>query len=1367
MVTIRNVNDIILGLIDYFKLVQPDLDTKPGTVSRDLFIDAPASQLALIYEELANVSNLQSIKLAAGADLDKLAKNYGITRKKAVPSSGTALLTFNSVDAPFAVNTGDLVITNSGVSFQVTTGVSINPASANSYRATASRFKNDLDFVGITDEYAIQVLVQCVSAGSIGNIGKYYLSRSTSTGISNVTNTNNFTGGSDQESDATFRNRILALFNGSSIGTALGYKSTALSTTNVVDATVIEPGDSLMTRDGTVVSVDSAGNRTIVSEGQGGKVDVIILGQNLLQTIDTYIYQDKSNTNNAANEKNDIVLGQISGDENKTINRRRIDDIQAGTLPSQPVDSILSVQGSLSGPNFIPKSVDYLGRVSGNYELVKDTGVYAGSPWGFDKFRWVSNKISGFSQDLIKGKSNGQDPVSYTDVLNIPNIVQNISISNENSIVTNDRSIIQLLHYPAINVTRVFNVNTGERYFVVNQNVDNTGSTNTTGRIKISGNTLPSVTDVLQVDYTWVFDYDQYSDYDGKYLNNNIRPSLDSIDWGYCSKIKNETVLFSKDAVANIFSGSVSHPISSVVSCNVFQKVDGIVSEVTSGIYVGRKQVTVTNLLSPITSIENIYLKNTYTELYSTAENNGSYINATGVVGIKVVFNVTVILPTDTIAKIGEVASVIFNSSNVYYVNNLNGSFSSNVISIPADNISTISSQLYLNVSYVANVSSLYSSGTSLLPASRSANGYLQNNLGFVNVNLANNLKRDSKLIQKNASNNYYIELDITVSDYTLTESDIVSIVRASDGAVIWDSMHQGSVTFNSLNNKYQIILSGYNSPVENNQVVVFYYAKDNTKFQPISFSNDIISIQQGTVQFGANQQLYVDAFNFIDNPGPLKFEIIDPTSQIVYAEVLDGYLQVNPLQPKQITAASLTADFNNIIGIKNYKVKVYDGYNLNNNGIFDIVDYDSAIPGSVLLNIDIDLISKSQISIIRLSDNKEIWNETCSIDLNNNQLVLSNFGNPKNFDKVLVLYYNYKNLRNSPTKISSSIFDQNVSSGSITVSGSSVTKIENVIFTCVSNGLEINFLEAVTKGLGLSTANISSNIKLARLVKLEKVITAGNLDEVTSVIVNYDVLNSQIKNNGYYCNELVENLSLDRFSAILPASTKNTLNNSTTPYLPKVGDKLRATIYVVNSSDSESLSYTAPGTLYTNKKFCLIDRVYVNSGFKSSGSSTLSLNTINQPLFGSRYKTFYDYTAPKTNERITITYDYNQTITEATFNIEKNRPINADVIVKQANAILVDVTMNIVVTSTLTNSSNIVSQNTKDALISSINLNSLGGIIDASDLVNSAYSIDGVDRARIIYFNKNGSVGSVLSLVAQKNEYFVANNVIINIENR
>ena len=59
MVIFRTFNDIIVSSIETLRLVQPELDTKPGTVSRDVFIDTPSEQLANFYNELRNVSLLQ------------------------------------------------------------------------------------------------------------------------------------------------------------------------------------------------------------------------------------------------------------------------------------------------------------------------------------------------------------------------------------------------------------------------------------------------------------------------------------------------------------------------------------------------------------------------------------------------------------------------------------------------------------------------------------------------------------------------------------------------------------------------------------------------------------------------------------------------------------------------------------------------------------------------------------------------------------------------------------------------------------------------------------------------------------------------------------------------------------------------------------------------------------------------------------------------------------------------------------------------------------------------------------------------------------------------------------------------------------
>jgi len=1364
MVTIRHANEIIQSLVDFFRLAQPDLDTKPGTVARDLFIEAPSSQLAILYDELASISSKQSLRLVIGSDLDKLAKNFGIVRKQSTPAVGTVLLTFSAINSPININKGDTIIATNGISYSITAGVSVSPSNSNFYKSLASKFRDQLDTIGISDEFAVQVTVIAVSAGSAGNIGTFSLSRTTIPGVSNVTNINSFSGGTDQESDASFRNRVLASFSGSSVGTALGYLNIALSTTGVADAYVASPGDVLMTRDGTTVKINTDGSRTVISEGSGGKVDIIVLGNNLIENKDSFIYRDKSNNNDPTNVKNNIVLGQIVGDENKTINRKRIDNIKNGTLPAQPVNSILEVTGSISGSNFIPKSTDTLGRVSGNYELIKDNGVYGGSPWGFDTFKWVSNKISLFNEDRIKGQFNGQDAVTFTDVLEIPKIQQSISITNENSIVTNDRSIIQLLHTPSINVTRVFNVHTGERYIITNQNLDGSSTFNNTGRIQISGNTLPSPSDQLQVDYNWIVNYDQYADYDGLSNTINARPVTDSIDWGFASIVNNENILFTKDISNGFFSGISSHPISVVLSAKSFVEVNGIVKKVNSGIFVNRLSVTINNLFKPTTSIDEVTWKNNNTELYITAQNNGSFSNNTVVSGINILYNTIIILPSDTVAIDGDKVSVILNSFDVFHGIDINGSSTNTQITIPSSLLTTLANAIMLRVTYIANISDLFSLSTTSLPSSRVGNGFIPNtNIGFNNFSQVNISRREHQIVQKNNSNQLYIDLNSSAVDFSLTTSQVVSIVRLSDNLELWNSDNIGNIIVSNTGN-YQIVLNGVNTPSTGDRVLIIYYTYDIRRFQPFSYSNSLIKNKINTLQVDPNtNRLAIPLNNFVSQSN-IAFSIVEPNTDIVLFNATDGNLTDNNTNAL-LTSASI--NFATLTDLLNKKIKITGSSGNFNNGVYDIINYNTTTNTLTITNI-LDKITTDQICVIRISDGQEIWNYGGIIDNGNNKILLptSNFAHAG--DKVYVLLFNFNVLRKAATKISGTIVDQVVNTGVLTINGTTLFKAEDVIFTVTNTGLKLNITEAVRKVLGISSAiSIPNNIKIVRVTKMEKVVTvSASNDEVLQVLTVYDLKNAIVQNNLLYPNELLANPTLSNLDIILPSTTNNMLNNNT-HNLPTLGDKIKITFYYIIENDSENLSYTRNGTLYTNKKFAFINKTYISSGFKSSQSTKFTATSFTQPSLGSRYKTFYDYLAPKPNERIVVRYNYNKIISDVTFNLENTRPINADVIAREAKQVLIDLTMNVVINETAQSSTTTILQNLRDQLISAMTTTKLGDIVDTFSLINVAQAVKGIARARILYFNKSGKLGQVLNVQAQQDEYLTPNNVIINTETR
>src|ERR1700722_9512690 len=1359
MVTIRSANDIALSLIDFFNTAQPTLDVKPGTVARDLFVDSISSQLALVYNELSNISNLQSLRLVSGSDLDKLAQNFGATRKPAAQASGVAIFTFASIPAVISINAGGTVTASSGATFSVVNGVSVDPTNLNSYRAVAVKYQNNLNFLNITDQYAVEVTVQATSAGSAGNISAYSINSTSIPGVSNVTNAVAFTGGSDQETDATFRNRVLAIFSGANVGTALGYTNVALAASpSVDDAYVVGPGNPLMTRDGTVVVQNPDGSYTIISDGSGGDVDIYILGTVLTGYTDSFIYQDKSNTNNPANAANDYVLGQIAGQSNLTITQKRVQDIANGALPAQPVQEILQVTGSLSGSNFVPESIDSNGVISGNYKLIKDTGNYAGSPWGMDTFAWVSNQITMHQEDEVKSTFNGQDTTAFTDVLQIPEAQQNISITNENSLVSpTDNSMITLLHTPATNVTRVLNVNTGERYTIINQNVGNTGTVNTTGVIQISGNTLPSSSDILQVDYTWIVSYDPFSDYDGKILNNNPRSNTDSVDWGTANAIRYERTLFTPNSTNTLYTGTVQNPVSYVVSANVFSSTEGAISASTVANYTNRLAIVLTNLPAEINSITNLKLTNTNQEIYATAQDDGFILNTAVVVGVSILYNVIIVLPTDTPAAIGQYATIEYNDSDVFNIPNSTGSFASNQITISYNNIATSTTQIYLDVTYIAAIQNVLTAGITNLPMSRSGNGFIANdNNGSLNRIKSNTMKRENESIQKNTSNQLYVTLSISSSNYSLDGYGVVSVIDLSSGLEIWNQDFPGTVTINSSGN-YELIFSGLNSPAVGDNVLIIYFANDINRFQPFTFSNKVFSKSFGTVQYNfTTNNYYVPLQSFIIENN-ITFNVIDTTTGLSIGTDTDGYISAIVSNGSTATFSSDTFSFNNVSNLLGKTIQLHHTVNVNNAGTFSILAFNPNT-NSITIGVVTENINTNQISVIAIQSGDDLWTNQCTINLTNNTLNFPASTVTSIGSEVIVLLFTNKNLHQAPTKLAITSTDQTNNTGKVTVTGTVITEVNSIIFSATQNGLTQNILSAVSTFLGSpSSFQFPSNSYVIRLMQLTKVTTAGT--EVLSTLATYDVLGTEILNNLLYSNEMVYNSSLSNIQFTLPSTTNN-INNA-----PKIGDQLQITFYYATDNAAESVYFTRNGTLYTNSRFAFIEQLYIASGFNATQSARFTLAYFTQPATGTRYTIYYNYLAPKQNERISINYNYNQLISTVTFAEENSRPITADVLVKAAAELLVNATVNIVISSNYTNSASVVIQNVQNKVISTINTNTLGAILNSSDLIVAAQSVSGVERARILAFNLNGVLGQVLTLQAQANQYFAANVVTINQE--
>ena len=1087
MVRTRTANDIVLSILEFYQNAIPELDLKPGQVGRDLLVDGPAVQLSKLYEELLRVQEAQSLFMSLGSELDALASNFGASRKQGSKASGIALLTFNTIEADIPIAKGSIFTASNGASFVSTNAVTVSVISKNTYRATASKNRAALNFVGIDDEFAVEIAVEATSTGNGGNISRYSLNNTTIPGVSHVTNASSFAGGSPAESDSAFKRRILGIFSGANTGTETGYRNTVLADPDVIDALVVGPGDTLMTRDGTQVYTAEDGTRTITSDGTGGKVDIYTYGFRLSEILDPFIYFDHSNKDDPTDVSNDFVLGQIPGDENKTVARKRIDDLQNQELPNQPVTNILDVTGSSSGANFKPKSVDSLGRISGNYELVFDTGVYAGSAWGFDRLRWIDDRIRDLPEDLTKGKFNSQDSTGFADVTRIGSVKQNIQVINENSqVLSSDRSLIQLYHYPITAVSRVFNQTTGERYIVVNQNPDG-GTQNVTGRIKISGSTLPALSDILQVDYVWVFDYDPNWDFDNRVTSDNIRSAVDSLDWGYSNNVHREEVVVELDGSQRVLE--VTHPVNAVVSVNIFEAETGAIVTLVSGHLAVAVSSKVTNVISIVRGTDSA-------ELYNTGADNGSFSGY------------TIFFPTDSIAQVGDVVNVRYNAVDKFTQSGVSGSFSDVIITLPA--ATDVVPGTIVEVNYLADIRQLVPATTlTNLPVLRDRNGF-----------------RNS-------------------------------------------------------------VLAGFGT-------------------QPTTHIYTIV-------------------------PSPV---------------------------------------------------------------------YDTTPP------------------ILR-------------------------------------------NLRLAPSRLKLSIAGT-ISPGVLTLAGRTITGVFNGVFTATANGLTHDLSSMIRTALGLtSNQSIPSNVEVVRLVSFEKVQASGT--DVIAVEQEYDVFGYEIHNNDFVKQEAIELITLSSTQIRLPS----TLTNNT--YLPVIGDKFRVTFYISRTNDTENVPFSKSGTLSTQKIFAFVDSISISSGFTSGSSlsATLTIVPQNQPVQGSRYTVYYDYLAPKPNERISIRYNKNQVITDNTFAIERTRPIGADVLVKAAYPILVSITLAIVVDRGFESSSLVVAQNVVDAVTNSLNSVNLGTTINESDFINVSYGVSGVNRVRSLRFNKDGEVGRVLSITADSNQYIQANDVVVQVEER
>jgi len=271
--------ELIADVIDYLRSRYPSIDLIPGTVARDLLVEAPMEYIAhnitqvnfigetlnldTLYTvatsnekrvEYANnydmsVSDVQNI---IAAIIDLYATNYSIGRSMGTKSSG--YLTFFSRTKPTVASTipaGTICrVPNTNLTFRTLTSVTMP---ANPTGTDANKYYDSLN-----NYWRVSVSAESLLVGSSANVPAQAITQCDLTTIAlEVRNQERFSGGSDAEDDASLLSRIKTALTGNFRGTADSILNSIRNFPTVKDAVIAyKYGDTNKVRQNITNAID-------------------------------------------------------------------------------------------------------------------------------------------------------------------------------------------------------------------------------------------------------------------------------------------------------------------------------------------------------------------------------------------------------------------------------------------------------------------------------------------------------------------------------------------------------------------------------------------------------------------------------------------------------------------------------------------------------------------------------------------------------------------------------------------------------------------------------------------------------------------------------------------------------------------------------------------------------------------------------------------------------------------------------------------------------------------------------------------------------------------------------------------------------
>lgn len=214
---------IVTSLIDKIKIALPLLDTKIGAVTRDVFIDPQANELAEIHILADNISKAQSILTATGDDLDYLISNFGGKRIQAQYSIGVVYF---------------IVYSEAEQNIYIPSGTAVSTRNTDGLESIG--FVTTSDVVLLRGTKSIAANIKASASGSDSNVAAGLIEYTDFPLIDAVTNVLATSSGRDKETDAELRARAPYMLLGINTGTDGAYINEILALPQVAEAKVLE-----------------------------------------------------------------------------------------------------------------------------------------------------------------------------------------------------------------------------------------------------------------------------------------------------------------------------------------------------------------------------------------------------------------------------------------------------------------------------------------------------------------------------------------------------------------------------------------------------------------------------------------------------------------------------------------------------------------------------------------------------------------------------------------------------------------------------------------------------------------------------------------------------------------------------------------------------------------------------------------------------------------------------------------------------------------------------------------------------------------------------------------------------------------------